>query len=61
MKIEFRAFIKEYNQKGLVSGDKSHYLILHEFTIDDTNTRELSTAPTNKEAKITIDFEYGGK
>jgi len=56
MLIELKAFIKEYNQKGLVSGDKSHRLILHEFTIDEENTKRLSTAPTNQEAKITIEF-----
>jgi hypothetical protein len=57
MEIRLKAFIKEYNQKGLVSGDKSHYLILHEFVIDEENIKQLSIAPTNKEAKITIEFD----
>jgi hypothetical protein len=50
--IKFSAFIKENSQKGLVSGDKSHRLTLHELKIDNENIMKLAIAPTNQEFEV---------
>ena len=54
LEIKFTAFIKENSQKGLVSGDKSHRLTLHELHIDNENMMKLAIAPVDQEFEIVM-------
>ena len=57
MKIIFQAFIKQYTQKGLVSGDKSHRLLLSDLQIAPEMLSKLAAAPTDKPFAICLLLE----